>query len=487
MRLWRRRGPLLAALFAMVAAPQLAATWRTPEPVPVERLIENLQRIIDERPDAPHPRYQLGRVCGLAFALGTKQVGTFGFDPPEVAANVWQKARFHGVVPGGPAQSWESRQRLMLLGRAVREHVVALQEDSEPAVYHLGLAYVLASGAHLAAWFDSAELLGLKPLADYEPEHLQYLEKELERLASADPQVRGEVLRLLVSGREPNVAFLDAHRADSDPRVQRGVAELLQRLWRKRAFDEYLIAFRSALVGDAAREHLDYPGDRHLGLNSLVAYEAGQALLQLAEAPIGAWGADPAVLEEVRDGLAVLERLPDPNYITPIVLHLEHAQPLSELLATGSEVRFDLDGDGLAERRPWVRPDTGILVWDPEPSGAITSGRQLFGDATWWMFFRDGYAALDALDDDRNGWLALAELAGLAIWRDADGDAVSDPGEVVAVECLGIAALATRPDTIDGLAPGAREGLLLSDGRRLPTWDWVAEPLPGTGSQAASP
>ena len=132
-------------------------------------------------------------------------------------------------------------------------------------------------------------------------------------------------------------------------------------------------------------------------------------------------------------------------------------------------------------------PSAPILVWDPEQSGAITSGRQLFGDATWWMFFRDGYEALDALEDDRNGWLYGAELAGLAIWRDADGDALSGPREVVAFECLGIAALAARPDTIDGLAPGAREGLLLGDGRRLPTWDWVAEPLPETGSQDARP
>ncbi|MBT3202234.1 MAG: hypothetical protein HN350_20220, partial [Phycisphaerales bacterium] len=54
---------------------------------------------------------------------------------------------------------------------------------------------------------------------------------------------------------------------------------------------------------------------------------------------------------------------------------------------SGTAVRFDLDGDGRAQSWPWVKPTTGILVWDPSGQGRITSGQQLFGSVTIWMFF----------------------------------------------------------------------------------------------------
>jgi hypothetical protein len=63
----------------------------------------------------------------------------------------------------------------------------------------------------------------------------------------------------------------------------------------------------------------------------------------------------------------------------------------------------------------------------------IESGRQLFGSVTWWMFWRDGYQAPAALDDDGNGWLEGNELAGIAIWRDLNGNGVCDPSEIISL------------------------------------------------------
>ena len=123
------------------------------------------------------------------------------------------------------------------------------------------------------------------------------------------------------------------------------------------------------------------------------------------------------------------------------------------------------------------------IVAAPEHNGAkpvpfrlvqeSVSGRQLFGSASAWLFFEDGYRVLDALDDDRSGELRGAELAGIAVWFDRDIDGVSDRGEVVPVEALGIVALATEATERIGRSLGNPCGLELADGRILPTYDWV--------------
>jgi hypothetical protein len=145
-------------------------------------------------------------------------------------------------------------------------------------------------------------------------------------------------------------------------------------------------------------------------------------------------------------------------------------------------VRFDLDGDGRERRWPWLRPTTGILVWDPAHAGRIGSARQLFGFVTWWIFWADGYRALAALDDDGDGALTGAELEGLGVWRDANGNGVSDAGEVEpAREAL--ARVEVRPDGAGTVASsggvlGNPRGVVTRDGRVLPSFDWLVAPLP---------
>ncbi len=140
-------------------------------------------------------------------------------------------------------------------------------------------------------------------------------------------------------------------------------------------------------------------------------------------------------------------------------------------------MRFNLNGTNLPQRYTWVRPDTAILVWDPESRGRITSGRQLFGSVTWWMFWDDAYQVLPILDDDRNGWVDGRELEGLSLWFDRDEDGVSDDGEVIPVAATPIAAIATQATGRSGSAAMNASGLRLEDGRLLPTYDWVATPI----------
>jgi len=165
----------------------------------------------------------------------------------------------------------------------------------------------------------------------------------------------------------------------------------------------------------------------------------------------------------------------DVGVLYDLGLSVDSCKALDELIAPQLTVPFDLDGDAVDELWPWIVPDAGWLVWDPQRKGEITSGRQLFGTASGWLFFEDGYRVHDALDDDRSGELRGLELAGIAVWFDRDTDGISDRGEVIPVEELGIVALATRATEIVGRSPAHPGGLELADGRVLPTYDWVLE------------
>jgi len=120
-----------------------------------------------------------------------------------------------------------------------------------------------------------------------------------------------------------------------------------------------------------------------------------------------------------------------------------------------------------------VHSATAILVWDPGKSGRIESGLQLFGSVTWWMFWKDGYQPLAALDDNGDRWPSGEELQGIAVWRDSNGNGISELGEVVPVRSVEITRIAVRASRIGAGAPFNPRGMYLNDGTVLPTYDWV--------------
>jgi len=192
----------------------------------------------------------------------------------------------------------------------------------------------------------------------------------------------------------------------------------------------------------------------------------------------GATKGETKIIERVKKALKELTDKPR-GPITPIIFSLDAGCAPRDLLADGSTVRFDLDGDGRAQSWAWVKPTTGILVWDPSGRGRITSGRQLFGSVTFWMFFNDGFHALNVLDDDRNGRLSGSELHGLAVWFDRNSNGRSDSGEVVDITRLGIEAIetkATHKATSAGW-PAHHAGLKMKDGTTRPLYDWLTSPI----------
>jgi len=202
-----------------------------------------------------------------------------------------------------------------------------------------------------------------------------------------------------------------------------------------------------------------------------IAYEAAKAYIKLVTDHNIKY--ETRLVQQMNADIASIDS--KPKAITPIVLRIEGKSPskLDDLIAPSKAVRFDLDADGTAERRPWVNPDTAILVYDPQNTGKITSGQQLFGNMTFFMLFSDGYRALDSLDDNRDGQLAGEELKGLALWHDRNTNGISDSGEVTPIDQTAIQSLATRQTGKYGIHPMNLAGVTLKDGSTRPTWDWV--------------
>lgn len=135
----------------------------------------------------------------------------------------------------------------------------------------------------------------------------------------------------------------------------------------------------------------------------------------------------------------------------------------TDINAHRSVVNFPLNPNEKGKYYSWkASAETPLLVFDPEHTGVITSASQLFGE---WTFggkrtasmaathsktaWRDGYEALETLDQNGDGEISGSELAPLGLWFDANRDGVSQPGEVQTVEDAGVSKLFYTADSRD--------------------------------------
>ncbi len=231
-----------------------------------------------------------------------------------------------------------------------------------------------------------------------------------------------------------------------------------------------LLAYRKGFT-IGLKTDFDDEGTVMFGIESQwLTRENGQAIMRLVDRE-GAGSYKRGERAEIED--AIKRSQERPAAITPILFPVNGARPLSDLINKTPQTSFDLAGDQVKREWQWINADAAWLVWDPENSGRITSGRQLFGTSTWWMMFKDGYAALATLDDNQDGWLTGKELKGVAVWHDKNGNARSEPGEVKPVTAWQIASIRTSFDHRTRAAMVSETGIILRDGTKLPTYDWL--------------
>jgi hypothetical protein len=416
-----------------------------PQYVPVERLIKNATDYIQKNPKDASGYYTLGRIHYMAFVNKAFLVGAFNENPPNIIPFWWWLENYRGHLSRQEAK----RIALKQYGYESTSNI-PVEDRSEFWIRVRSIEDKLES----EKWQPEI------PTNEQLVEHTGAAQWNFYKAIALDPDNALYYLGQASLGKQ-YFDFLQETCPVPLPATSKAI--ILNTVK-----ETYFLAYNLSIKKDLEREERPISG-----LRSIISYEAGSSFVRL-------WNLEnkiPPVIQEkiidIKQNLKTFETLRSPG-ITPIIFSLQENSSLSELLACDRIVPFDMDGNGYIEKRSWVKPTTGFLVWDSDGDGRITSGRELFGSVTWWLFFPDGYRAMDVLDDNRDGFLADGEFDGISVWFDRDSNGKSDIEEIVSIQSLGISAIATRPNDFDGKSPMHTSGLRLKDGRALPTYDWIA-------------
>lgn len=466
-------GTLLVLGVICLLSARAHAMFALPSDAPVGRLVANISAHLRDHPNDAEGHYVLGRVHCFAFVCRTRRLeyhegqGPFPFiSDRQIWSTMFGKAR-HPIDQTPPTTAELGAH----LTEGIRNLEKAVRLAPKNTQYRLGLAYLLEEGAGRAS--DSGVHPSAKETSD--AKQSAEFERSITDLTAKDELKRNAAIEILIRNLDASAVNLFRHRNDADPKLQNHVRLLLSRYWREQALREYTTVFNESY----RNTEKDAAAGEITTLDMPISWEAGVAIVRLIEGRSPQNDGERSLIERVRSHHKYLDAH-IVNAVTPIIFRIDGDFPLAELLSPFRVTRFNLDGRGRNVEWPWVRPETAFLVWDPSGMGDIRSGRQLFGSATWWMFFRDGYHVMYALDDDRNGWLEGRELLGISAWLDRNSNGISDPGEVHTVSSLGIVGLDVRATTQVGRSPTNPRGLKMADGRLLPTYDWVTSPIERT-------
>ncbi|MEI6286004.1 MAG: hypothetical protein WCP79_05825 [Bacillota bacterium] len=116
---------------------------------------------------------------------------------------------------------------------------------------------------------------------------------------------------------------------------------------------------------------------------------------------------------------------------------------------------FDYDNNKFAERATWIGKDDGWLALDKNGDGKIGDGSELFGEAMRkkdGTLAKDGFDALAEYDDNKDGKIDSSDAiySQLRVWQDANGNGVTDAGELKSLSELGIKQLNLQKTAVNG-------------------------------------
>ena len=146
---------------------------------------------------------------------------------------------------------------------------------------------------------------------------------------------------------------------------------------------------------------------------------------------------DPPCDEDPLEPIPMEDWWPDfpwPVWADPLAFDLD-GDGLELVALSQSGASFDLDGDGFRQATAWLKGDDGFLAWDKDGNGKISDISELFGSET-----TDGYTVLATHDGNGDGKIDAndAIFSKLSIWRDLNGNGMTDAGELKSLGEMGI-------------------------------------------------
>jgi hypothetical protein len=445
---------IILFIFCNISQAMFIATDSTP----VDRLTANVTSYIKENPSDANGYYILGRIQYMAFsnkATGVSMIDKGVDNLPEFPVyfdmSGISKVRIYN-------EAYLSAIHELSTNRSKDQRKFEMSEESQNRF--LDLYQKKVKEQEESSMKNRVNIPDNNQLIQYVKEAI----KNFHMAINMDPN-NGLYHLGLASLLEQYTHYLEEIKLKEMP-------EELRDIILNNARDIYYIAYILSIVDDLKPQRKSSLG----GFRERVSYEAGNAYIRMTELQKTISDSEKAKVLDVHQNIEKGVRQ-NTGIITPIVFSLEEYNSPIELLGQNLQVKYDLAGDGNSELWPWVKPTTGILVWNEDGKGSITSGRQMFGSVTWWLFFNDGYHALDCLDDNRDGALTGNELKGISAWFDVNSNGQSESAEIKSLDELGIVSISVKSTSTENGWPANKTGIKLNNGQTIATYDWIAQPI----------
>jgi len=317
--------------------------------VPVDRLLTNLEKYVQENPKDARGYFALGRVHSLAYARDIQSVTVWNYEMQN-GKRVPARAPIAIDSAAGPrdprkGDSAEAREHLI---EAIGNLKKSTELDPTQPVVFLGLAWVLEQGSAMAydlglpPGYDSVSDVPATLTVRSHGSNTVYKTEWLLRKWRSDASWH----YLIVPALEENVdalaplLFVELRYSDSIW-IRAEVARLLTLFWERRALEAYRLAYRPTVAEDL-KAPMFSPG------HELVSAEAGEGILRTLPRCFPA----DQITAEVREVRNAVKRLREKTFpITPIIFSTAPEFALRDLLAEGRTTPFDLDGTG--RTRQW--------------------------------------------------------------------------------------------------------------------------------------